>query len=75
MRVENNIKLEDFQKLCNFLPDEGDQRSESETEETGKTVQITLGSGKRRQSSTSAIKSGCTPGKTYTFSGPELRLN
>ena len=74
MRVESNIKLEDFQKLCNFLPEEGDQRSESGSDGSGKTVQIILGNGKRRSSSVSAIKAGCAPGKTFVFSGPELRL-
>lgn len=74
LRVEANIKLEDFQKLCNFVPEEGDQRTESGSDESGKSVQITLGTGKRRTGSTSAVKAGCTPGKTFTFSGPELRL-
>lgn len=73
LRVEANIKLDDFQKLCNFVPEEGDQRTESGSDEIGKTVKITLGTGKRRQNP-SAVRMGCTPGKTFIFTGPETRL-
>lgn len=74
MRVEANIRLEDFQKLCNFLPEEGDLRNESGTDGAGKIVQITLGNGKRRQGA-SAARMGCTPGKTFMFAGSDLRLS
>jgi hypothetical protein len=73
LRVEANIRLEDFRKLCNYLPEEGDQMNESSTDDTNKTVRLTLGNTKRRQNP-SAMKAGCAPGATFVFSGPELRL-
>lgn len=73
IRVDANIKLDDFQKLCNFVPEEGDQRSESGSDESGKTVQIVLGTSRRRQNP-SSVRMGCIPGATFVFKGPELRL-
>lgn len=73
LKVEANISLDDFKKLCNFLPEEGDRIDESETADAGKTVRVTLGNTKRRQNP-SAMRAGCTPGQTFDFSGPELRL-
>ena len=73
LKVDANITLEDFRKLCNFLPEEGDQMSESGSPESDKTVRLTLGTTKRRQNP-AAMRAGCTPGQTFVFSGPELRL-
>jgi hypothetical protein len=73
LRVEANVRLEDFRKLCNFLPEEGDRMDEKGSGEGGKTVEVTLGNTKRRQNP-SAMRAGCTPGATFIFSGPELRL-
>ncbi|MCA1589643.1 MAG: hypothetical protein LC734_04485 [Acidobacteria bacterium] len=65
MRIEANIRLDDFLNLCSFLPDEGDQRSES----TGE-VKIMLADTKKRQVP-SAVNAGCTPGGTFVFKGEE----
>lgn len=73
LRVEPKIRLEDFRKICNFLPEEGDRMNETESDDAGKTVQLTLGTTKRRQNPV-AVRNGCTPGATFVFSGPELRL-
>lgn len=73
LRVESKIRLEDFRKICNYLPEEGDQMNEAESAEAGKTVQLTLGNTKRRQNA-AAMRAGCTPGATFVFNGPELRM-
>ena len=73
-RVEANIQLDDFRKLCNFLPEEGDQTNESESPDGTKIVRVTLGNTKRRQNP-SAMRVGCTPGQTFVFVGPEQRLD
>jgi len=74
IKVEANIQLEDFRKLCNFLPEEGDQTNEADSPEGGKIVRVTLGNTKRRQNP-AAMRAGCTPGQTFVFSGPEQRLD
>lgn len=68
LKVEPGISVTDFRALCNYLPDEGDQMNES-----GETTTITLGTTKRRQNP-AAMRAGCTPGKTFTFTGPEQKL-
>ena len=71
-RVENGIRIVDFQKLCNFIPGEGDTISVSEVPD-GKIVRITLGNTKKRQFP-AAVRMGCTPGSTFEFRGPDLKL-
>ncbi|MEO8650051.1 MAG: hypothetical protein ABI539_12880 [Acidobacteriota bacterium] len=71
-RVEDGIKIVDFQKICNFIPDEGDTIAVSEVPD-GKIVRITLGNTKKRQFP-AAVRAGCTPGATFEFRGPELKM-
>lgn len=68
LAVDTGIRLDEFKQLCNFLPDEGDRFIED-----GNRFEVTLGTTKRRQNP-QAMRIGCTPGMTFVFSGPELRL-
>ena len=73
LRVESNIRLDEFYKLCNFVPDGGDRLERTGPAGAAETVRVTLGTGKRRQNP-QAIRTGCEPGRVYVFTGPELRL-
>ena len=73
LKVEANIQLDDFKKLCNFLPEEGDRMEESEAADAGKIVRVTLGNTKKRRNP-AAMRAGCAPGQTFIFNGPEERL-